>query len=204
MIQLKGRVSRFDLTLIAIEKTWRFFDYTQFDFVNLSFLEMPEKRRMLGAGTVGELFGIGVWAEFAYNWMEATQDFYELVAGFDYTFDFQTYIMAEFYRNTLGKTDFREYDLNDWMRLLASEQKSIARDQMYALVRHPVTDLIGFGLSGLINFSDGSFVLIPMLEYSLSDNVSIFTYININFGREGTQYAKDLGSGGMIRARVYF
>jgi hypothetical protein len=204
MMQIKGRISRFDFAVIGIEKTWRFFDYTQFDFMNMNFVELPEKRQLLGISTVGELFGVGVWAEYAYNWMDVTKDFYELVVGMDYTFDFQTYVMAEYYRNTLGKTDYRDYDLNDWMRLMASEQKAIARDQIYALLRHPVTDLMGLGLSTLVNITDGSFVLIPTLEYSLSDNVDIFAYLNINFGKEGTNFAKDLGSGGMIRARVYF
>jgi hypothetical protein len=204
MIQLKGRLVSFDYTLIGVEKTWSFHDYTQFDVLSYRFLEVSGKRKMLGASTVGEIFGIGVWAEFAYNWMESAEDFYELVAGFDYTFDFQTYVMVEFYRNTLGKSDSRDYDLNDWMRLMSSEQKTIARDQMYALVRHPVTDLMGLGLSSVYNFSDGSFVLIPTLEYSLSDSVDIFAYFNINFGKEGTNFAKDLGSGGMIRARIYF
>lgn len=204
MIQIKGRVFRFDYALIAIEKTWRYHDYTLFDFVNLDFLEMPEKRQLLGLSTAGEIWGVGIWAEYAFNWMEMSKDFYELVVGMDYTFDFQTYVMAEYYRNTLGKTDYMDYDLNDWMRLMASEQKSIARDQIYALMRHPVTDLLGLGLSTLINISDGSFVLISTLEYSLSDNVDIFAYLNINFGKEGTNFANNLGSGGIIRARIYF
>jgi hypothetical protein len=204
MIQFKGRISRFDYSLLAIEKTWRFHDYTQFDFDSLSFLELPEKRRLLGISTAGEIFGVGVWAEFAYNWMEISDDFSELVAGLDYTFDFQTYVMAEYYRNTLGKTDFMDYNLNDWMRLMASEQKAIARDQLYALVQHPVADFINIGASCVTNLSDGSFVLVPTLFYNFSDNMDIIAYLNINFGKEGTSYAKDLGSGGMIRARIYF
>ena len=204
MIQFKGRISRFDYSLLAIEKTWRFHDYTQFDFDSLSFLELPEKRRLLGISTAGEIFGVGVWAEFAYNWMEISDDFSELVAGLDYTFDFQTYVMAEYYRNTLGKTDFMNYDLNDWMRLMASEQKAIARDQLYALVQHPIADFINIGASCAANLSDGSFVLVPTLFYNFSDNVDIIAYLNVNFGKEGTNFAKDLGSGGMIRVRLYF
>jgi hypothetical protein len=204
MIQFKGRISRFDYSLLAIEKTWRFHDYTQFDFDSLSFLELPEKRQLLGISTAGEIFGVGVWAEFAYNWMEISEDFSELVAGLDYTFDFQTYVMAEYYRNTLGKTDFMNYDLNDWMRLMASEQKAIARDQLYALVQHPVADFINIGASCVTNLSDGSFVLVPTLFYNFSDNVDIIAYLNVNFGKEGTNFAKDLGSGGMIRVRIYF
>ncbi len=204
MVQLKSRIARFDLTLVAIEKIWLFHDYTQFDFVQMNFPELPEKRQLLGLSTAGEILGIGVWAEFAYNWMENTDDFHELVAGFDYTFDFQTYVLAEYYRNSLGKTDHMDYNINDWMRMMVSEQKSIARDQFYALVQHPVTDLMNLSLSTIVSITDGSFVVIPTLEYSLSDNVDIFAYINLNLGKEGTNYDKSLGKGGIIRARIYF
>jgi len=204
MIQLKGRIFHFDYSLLAIEKTWRFHDYTQFDFETFSFLELPEKRRLAGISTAGEIFGLGVWAEFAYNWMETSKDFYELAAGMDFTFDFQTYVMAEYYRNSLGKTDSLDYTLNDWMRLMASEQKAIARDQLYALVQHPIADFLNIGASCVTNLSDGSFVLVPTLFYNFSNNVDIIAYLNINFGKEGTSFAKDLGSGGMIRARIYF
>jgi hypothetical protein len=136
--------------------------------------------------------------------MGTTKNFTELVAGWDYTFDFQTYVMMEYYRNTLGKTRAEDYILNDWMRLLSSEQKAIARDQIYVMASHPATDLLNTTLSAIYSLSDGSFVLIPMLEYSFSDNVVIMAYLNINFGKEGTSYARNQGSGGMIRARVYF
>ncbi|MCJ7579033.1 MAG: hypothetical protein MUP98_00690 [Candidatus Aminicenantes bacterium] len=204
MVQLKSRISRFDFTLVAIEKTWLFHDYTQFDFGLMNFPELPEKRQLLGFSTAGEILGIGIWAEFAYNWMENTDDFYELVTGFDYTFDFQTYVLVEYFRNSLGRTDKADYSLNDWMRLMVSEQKAIAKDQLYALAQHPVTDLMSLGLSTIYNITDGSFVLVPTLEYSLSDNVDIFAYLNLNVGKEGTQYDKSLGRGGMIRARIYF
>ena len=204
MVQFKTRLARFDLTLIGVETTWRFHDYTRFDYSMMNFAENPERRRLLGISTAGEILGLGVWAEYAYNWMEKTRNFMELVAGWDYTFDSQTYIMMEYYRNTLGRSRSGSYDLNDWMRLMASEQKTVSRDQIYALASHPATDLLNAGLSTLWSLSDGSFVLIPTLEYSFSDNVVITVYLNINFGREGTNYAKNLGSGGMVRARIYF
>jgi hypothetical protein len=204
MIQLKGRISRFDYSFIAIEKAWRFHDYTQFDAGSMNFLELPEKRQLLGVSTAGELLGLGVWAEYAYNKMETTKDFYELVVGTDYTFDFQTYVMVEYYRNTLGKTHYEDYTLNDWMRLMAMEQKAISRDQVYVFIQHPVTDLLNAGISSIYNISDNSFALIPTLNYSLSDNVDIFAYLNLNFGAEGKAFAKNLGNGGLIRVRVYF
>jgi len=204
LIQIKGRISHFDYSLTGIEKVWRFHDYTQFDFVNMNFLELPGKRKLLGASTAGELLGLGVWAEYAYNWMENSEDFYELVVGTDYTFNFQTYMMIEYYRNTLGKTDYEQYNLNDWMRMIALEQKAISRDQIYVFIQHPVADLLSVGISTICSISDNSFALVPTLNYSLSDNVEVFAYLNINFGKEGKVFAKNMGNGGVIRARVYF
>ncbi|MCJ7682011.1 MAG: hypothetical protein MUP70_14880 [Candidatus Aminicenantes bacterium] len=204
MIQLKGRLLHFDFTLIAVETVWRFHDYTAFDFDRMTFVETPEKRQLLGGSLVGELLGMGVWTEYGYNWMETSRDFYELVVGGDYTFDFQTYIMVEYYRNSLGKTRFSDYDLNDWMRLYAQEQKAIFRDQIFALVQHPVSDFISAGLSSLISLTDGSFALVPTLNISLSSNTELTAYFNINFGEEGTGFGKNTGSGGLIRLRVYF
>ncbi len=204
LVQLKGRLSHFDFSLTAIEKIWRYHDYTQFDPVNMTFLEMPEKRQLLGASTAGELFGLGVWAEYAYNWMENSGDFYELVVGTDYTFNFQTYLMIEYYRNTLGKTAYTDYNLNDWMRLLATEQKAISRDQVYVFIQHPVTDLLNAGLSTIYSVTDQSMALVPTLSYSFSDNVEIFAYLNLNIGQEGKAFSKETGNGGLIRVRVYF
>jgi hypothetical protein len=204
LLQMKGRLWRFDVALTAIEKQWIYHDYTRFDMDVLNFSEFPEKRKLLGFSTAGELFGVGVWLEYAYNWMEESDDFYELVAGADYTFDFQTYIMLEFYHNTLGRTDYREYTLNDWMRLMAQEQKSIARDQIYMMVQHPVTDLIQLGISGIYCISDGSLALVPVVNVSISDNVELMAYLNYNTGDEGKTYSGSMGNGGMIRVRIYF
>jgi hypothetical protein len=159
---------------------------------------------LLGFSTVGELLGIGVWLEFAYNWMDETDDFYELVVGADYTFDFQTYVMVEYYRNTLAKNDYQDYTLNDWLRLLSQEQKALSRDQIYVFIQHPITDLINLGISSITSITDNSMAVIPTLNYNLSDNVDIFAYINLNIGKEGKSYARTLGRGGMIRVRVYF
>ena len=204
LVQFKGRLSHFDYAFIAIEKVWRFRDYTQFDYAEMNFLELPEQRRLLGASTAGELLGMGVWAEFAYNWMSSTDDFYELVIGTDYTFDFQTYFMVEYYRNTLGKTDDEQYTLNDWMRLFAAEQKAISRDQVYVFIQHPVTDLIQLGLQSVYCISDHSLALVPVLNYSFSANIDIMAYLNLNFGKVGKVFSKDMGNGGMLRARIYF
>ena len=197
MLWLKSRISHFDLSVIAIEKTWTYTDYIQF-------LAQKEKRRMLGATMAGDILGVGVWAEYAYNFMETSKDFSELVIGGDYTFDFQTYIMFEYYRNTQGKTNFEEYNFNDWMRYMAAEQRAIGRDQMFFLVMHPAGDLANLGLTSIVCFSDNSFALLPTLNYTVFENVELLLYLNFYMGKEGTVYASNLGNGGLVRARVYF
>jgi len=204
LLQFKGGVSRFDFSVIAVEKIWTFHDYTQFVPATSFYLALPEKRHMLGASIAGELFGLGIWGEYAYNRMENTKDFYEMIAGIDYTFDFQTYFLIEYYRNTLGKVDHNDYTFNDWMQFMAAEQKSICRDQIYGIVQHPVTDLIYLGLSGIYCISDNSFALVPMLNSSVTNNVELLLYLNFYLGKDETFYASNLGNGGMIRARIYF
>jgi len=204
LVQLKGNISHFDYRLIAVERVWPFSDYTEIDPESMSFANVSENRKMLGGSTVGELVGLGVWAEYAYNWMERSDDFYELVVGSDYTFDFQTYVIFEYYRNTRGKSDFELYDINDWMRFLVAEQKSICRDQAYVYVEHPATDLLNVGLQTVFCISDSSLAFVPTLGYSISDNVEIYAYLNFNLGQEGTVYGKNMGNGGLLRLRAYF
>jgi hypothetical protein len=204
MIRLKGRALHFDYTLIAVEREWTFHDYTTFDSNNGGFLGIPQKRHLFGISTAGEIIGLGVLAEYAYNEMQYRKNFQEWVAGVNYTFDFQTYFMVEYYHNSLGKEKPSHYTFNDWMRLFTNEQKTIAKDQTYVLVQHPLTELLDGGITGIFCLSDKSYVLVPTLIYSLWENVDVMAYFSFNMGNPGTLYAKELGNGGMLRARVYF
>jgi hypothetical protein len=204
LVQLKGGVSRFDFTLMAAERTWTFHDYTGIDPITSFYLGEPEKRQMLGGSLVGDILGLGIWAEYAYSIMETTEDFYEISAGIDYTFEFQTYFLLEYYRNTLAKSDHAEYTFNDWMRFMAAEQKTICRDQVYGLIQHPVTDLTYLGTTGIFCISDNSFAFAPMISIAALNNVELLFYLNFYLGKEGTAYASNLGNGGIVRARLYF
>ncbi|MBD3289120.1 hypothetical protein GF337_09975 [candidate division KSB1 bacterium] len=228
LLKLKGRISHFDFSVLGIQKQWRYTDARLFDPLLMSFYQIPTKRRILGADFAGELLGLGVWGEYAYNdiYVNATKyviyknavissqsasqpmnipaNYYELVLGVDYTFDFQTYIMVEYYRNTEAHSDHRNYSFNDWMHLLFAEKRSITRDQIYAFVQHPLTDLIDFGNSCIYSISDNSLAIIPMLTYNIFQNVDLTLIGNIYFGEEGAVYSDNMGNGGLVRARVYF
>ncbi|MBN2008909.1 hypothetical protein JW960_06150 [candidate division KSB1 bacterium] len=136
--------------------------------------------------------------------MEIRDDYYELVAGMDYTFDSQMYIMTEFYRNTWAKSSSDNYRFNDWMQVLAGEVKTIARDQIYALIQYPATDLVQLSCSVLAATSDNSGVIIPMITWNIFENVDVTLIGNYYYGKDGTAYSKLLGNGGLTRVRVYF
>jgi len=204
LIQLKGGISRFDFSIVAAEKIWTFHDYLQFDPATMFYLAKPERRRMIGGSFAGDLLGIGIWGEYAYNNMDSTDNFYEISAGLDYTFDFQTYVLFEYFRSSLGRDDHNDYTFNDWMRFFAAEQKAVCMDQVYGIIQHPITDLVNFGVSGIYCISDNSVALIPMIMASPTNNLELMLYFNFYLGKEGTFYASNLGNGGMIRARIYF
>jgi hypothetical protein len=102
LIQLKASIPRFDVSLTAVETEWCFHDFTQMAASVQGFAGMPEKRHLFGGNLEGELFGLGLLAEYAYNQMEQSDDFNEWVVGLNYTFDFQTFVMAEYYHNDMG------------------------------------------------------------------------------------------------------
>ncbi|MFH1853594.1 MAG: hypothetical protein ABIA75_14760 [Candidatus Neomarinimicrobiota bacterium] len=203
MVELKGRLGRFDFSVNAIEKLWSYTDFMTLDPV-IGFPATAERRRLAGFSTAGELLGLGLWAEYGYNDLSVSEDFYELAAGIDYTLDWGTYLMAEYFCYSAGKTAVTDYTLNDWMRVYANEQKALSRDQLYLFAMHPLTDLTVASLSTIINISDGSTALVPALEYSFSDNVEITAYASFNLGKAGTVFDSDQGKGGIIRVRVYF
>ena len=203
MLELKGRLGHFDFSLNAIEKLWMYTDFMTFDSVN-GFPTTAELRRIIGSSISGELLGVGLWAEYGYNDLEINENFFELVVGIDYTLDWGTYLMAEYFHFSTGKTAVDYYTLNDWMRTYVNQQKVLSRDQLYLFAMHPLTDLLTASVATIINLSDGSLALVPTLNYSFSDNVEITGYVSYNLGTAGTVFDSNLGNGGILRARVYF
>ncbi|NOZ60409.1 MAG: hypothetical protein GXO74_01880 [Calditrichaeota bacterium] len=232
LLKLKGSLGHFDFSVLGIQKQWKFTDARIVDFINQKFYQLPTKRHILGFDFAGELLGLGIWGEAAHNrllienddWLEykkqlagislgygnpslpmsLERNYWEWVLGTDYTFDSQTYVMAEFYQNNFAKEDYETYRFNDWMQYFLAETKTITRDQVYAMIQHPVTDLLTASISGIYSFSDESSAVFPMLVYNIFEDVDLTLIGNFYFGKDGTAYAKNLGNGFMARAKVYF
>jgi hypothetical protein len=198
LIRAKAGVKRFDFSITGHE-----LQYTTTDFY--TFQQTQQRRRLIGADFVGELLGLGIWGEGIYNFMEDHDDnWYEFIAGTDYTLESGLYAMVEYHRNSLGKPTQDEYYLNDWMRYYVGETKTLSRDQMYGLIQYPLTDLILAGSSAIYSISDRSVAIIPTIYYSLFENVDLTLMFNIYIGEEGKLFHSSLGNGGYLRAQVYF
>jgi len=194
---VKLHAGHFDLSLAGGERFAPFSDY-------VSGVAYTERRRMAGGDFSGELLGLGVWGEGAYNFMEMSDDYFEGLLGTDYTFENGFYLLNELYINGQGEADYRDYDFNDWMRYLTAETKALCRGQWYLFASCPATDLLTVGGSIVTSLSDGSLVLVPTIEYNASTNLDITFFGNIYIGEEGKAFSSALGQGGLLRARYYF
>jgi len=198
LVRAKIGLGHFDFSVLGNEM-----QYTTTDFYTFELTQ--QRRRLIGADFVGELLGLGVWGEGIYNFIEnEDDDFYEFIVGTDYTFESGLYGMLEYHRNSLGKSDYTKYNLNDWMRFFTGETKTISQDQVYGFIQYPLTDLINIGGSIIVCVSDKSVAFVPTINYSLFENVDLMLIGNFYVGDEGKTFSSSLGNGGFFRATVYF
>jgi hypothetical protein len=197
LLRTKLGLGHFDVSFLASES-----QYTTTNFY--TFLSRTQRRFVLGGDIVGELLGLGLWAEGIYGFLEQDDDFYEFLVGTDYTFESGLYTMLEYHHNSLAEAERENYDLNDWMRFFVGENKTLPCDQVYGLINYPLTDLLNIGASTIIAVSEWSAAIVPMLQYSLFQNVELTLMGNIYIGEEGTTYSGALGNGGFLRATIYF
>ncbi|MDZ7724839.1 MAG: hypothetical protein U5R06_19040 [candidate division KSB1 bacterium] len=206
MFKVKAWLGKFDVSLMVISKEWTLKEYTAMA------IDYQYKRTLFATDIAGELLGLGVWAEGGYNHMnlqtsslsDGKDDYWEWVLGTDYTFDSGLYVMSEWYHNGMMPDESQHYSISDWLWMLTGEVKSLCRDQLFAMFRYPVTDLITAGTMSISSLSDGSVALVPVLEWSLYQDIELTIYGNIYTGSDGQLYAANMGNGGMARLRVYF
>jgi len=159
---------------------------------------------MYGFDFNGEILGLGCWSENAFNVMENLDDYWENVVGLDYTFSTGWYLMAEYYHNEQGETDDSKYTRYGWLNYLKGYTKTLAADQVYTYTEYPLTDLLNVGGGLAYAISDNSLMIIPTIEYSISNEITLSFIGSIFTGKEGTMYTNELLDGCLFRLRAYF
>lgn len=201
-IQLKQHYFGFDLSTSFIEKTQQ--SFTDAILFNTPFFQtIEESRRLIGGDFSGELLGIGIWGEAAFNRMQRTKNYGQYLLGADFTLENGLYLTAEYYRNELGKSDKNRYTFGDWMRLFSDSGENLGQDYLFAGQRYPVAELWNWSNFVLFNLNDKSGIIFPWFDYSFNDNTEMIFVGYLPLGKEGSEFG-EFGYGGFARVRVYF
>ncbi|MFC1628584.1 hypothetical protein ACFL3H_05670 [Gemmatimonadota bacterium] len=163
----------YDIAMTAHSVT----DSTSFD--PITWMPVIQKRRALGLEFTGSLFGLGLWFEGNYNFMETEDDFLRAAIGFDYTLNNGLYIMAETLINQRAGTT-TPYPVHDWLAYL-SYGEPISNQWYLVGLGKDIGDLSNGGLY-LFATPDGSFVLNPRLDFSIAQNADLIIFGGITMG----------------------
>jgi len=195
-VKIKDHFYGFDISVAFVKKEIITTNYQ-------TFKKKSENQKMFGLNFSGPVLGIGTWFEMAINKMEISPDFTQFVAGVDYTFDNELYLITEYFRNGKGKTDYKKYSFNNWMNLLGTKGENLGKDYLYLGGSYPITELIDWKNYIILNLNDESGMLYPWFDYSFNDNTVITLVGYIPFGKDETEFGS-FGIGGFARIKVYF
>ncbi|UCH63552.1 MAG: hypothetical protein JSU77_03655 [Fidelibacterota bacterium] len=161
------------------------------------------ERKLIGGAAVGELLGVGLWTEGAWNELDDGEDFAEYLIGLDHTFDFQTYLLVEYFHNGSGVADKGSLQISDYLNYMGGLTHSLMQDYVFVVVNHPLADVLSLGLLGFANLNDHSCAVAPQLEWSAFENVNISLLASRSMGAEDTEFGlQDWGL--RLRLRAYF
>ena len=147
-----------------------------------------QNQTIYGIDLRGENF-IGWWVEGGYFSSPAEKNM-KLVVGFDYTFPFKTgiYWLNEFFYDESGEKDSAQYDFD---RLLTGESFTLAREYYFSSLRFPLSGFLSLSTTYIGNWTDGSYILSPGLNYEITQNATITTGIFFFMGKEGGEFSQE-------------
>lgn len=196
MIQLKAGFGSFDVTLNFAKR------YHLFPYWRLKDLTTTHTRSdFFGGSFVGQIGDFGFWGE-AFLSMDNITGFGEYVFGTDHTFDNGVYIMAEYFRNTLGATE-DELSIYRYFQAYSGESKSLMQNYLFAMMMYSFTDFISGSIMAFGNMDDESFSIIPQLEWNVLENMMVSVFVGKSFGSKNTEFGIQ-DKMARIRLRAYF
>jgi len=159
------------------------------------------RRRAVGGDFSGELAGLGVWGEALYSWFDG-QRWLEASVGGNYTLGDGTHLTLEGYFNGRGEGG-APYRAEGWLARLAGERRSLGKVLLYGGISRTVAELWTVGGSTIANPGDGSAALIPVVGYSLAQNVDLLFNGFVSLGGDESELGVG-GTGAFLRARIYY
>ena len=162
----------------------------------------------------GELFGVNLKAEGGYAWVSpqksinptldrAAKSHERFLVGFDYTFSFQLYVMAEYLRIGQGADSASDISINDRFAGFAGETLAISRDTLFSGITYPITDLMDGAFYCITGLNDRSVILNPRIDWSVFSAVKIIFSVYVPLGKEESQAGRS-GVSGFVRVKASF
>lgn len=224
LLRLKGNLAGWDAALQLTQMTRTRTDYESINrdetlqniLLGLEKADEYELRyrwNMIAVEGTGEILGVGVFFEGGYVFIKpqgnydseldrkASGDHARGLIGFNYTFESQLFLMAEYLY--LGQEDTPYYTLNDRLAYFTGEILSMNRDTLVAGGSYPLTDLVDFSLYVIAGLNDRSAIINPWLEYAVFPGCKMSLSLYFPQGREESMIGKT-GSGGFFRIRVNY
>ncbi|MCP4197387.1 MAG: hypothetical protein GY762_09575 [Proteobacteria bacterium] len=166
------------------------------------------QRVMVGGDAVLDIKGVRIWAEGAYNFVEdkqgAPDDWWELVAGMEYFFPFETHIMVEYFHYSLGpRQRGGTYSFNSWMGFFSNDLLMLGTDFLFEAIDHPVADFWIVGLSSFQSLSDFSASIMADVRWEFVQDAELWFLIAVNIGDDEDFLSATEGQG-WLRLRVFF
>lgn len=149
-----------------------------------------------GFGFSGNIGGAGFNGEAAYYSPKTDNPLLKetLIAslGANYMFKNSLFINFGGLLNSAGSTEKVSRSMFTMMENISALDYTQSLAALFASASYPITPLINFDFSGMLNPFDGSFYIGPALNISVSDNVSLYFIAQTFWGEEGTEYG-DVG-----------
>ncbi len=178
------------------------------------------RRHMAGAEVTGEVAGVGLWAEGAYNRMArprggwnnlsliGEEEWVEVLGGATYTFRGGFTVMAEGLYNGRGTVDPDDYTLDQWFAYLEQSIRYLGTGYATTTLQMPVSRInTTFSLTGIGNLSDRSFLINPWINYQWNQYLGVSLYGAFSLADSETKDVAEMGATGQaayLRARVSF
>jgi hypothetical protein len=145
----------------------------------------PLDMSVYGVDIRGENF-IGWWLEGGV-FVNSVEEYYKIVAGFDYTFPIGTgiYWLNEYFYDSSGQTDSAFYD---YTLLAEGNRFTLGRSYYFSMLRYQASDFISLMISYIANWGDGSFMISPVFSYDLFQNVSLAAGFYFPLGSESGEF----------------
>jgi len=140
---------------------------------------------VLGVDLRGE-YHIGWWVEGGIFLSPSKNDI-KIVLGFDYTFPVGRGLiwLNELFFDESGERDSALYDFS---RVIAGERFTLGEKYCLSSLRYPLTDLLAVHTTYIGNWTDGSFILNPALQYEVAQNVFLNSGFFLLLGKEGGEF----------------